>query len=688
MSLYDKYSIIENHLKDENIKIITSKIENYFENYLSSDIKVLVPEYIEQSIYFNKINLGDLKINIQLSIKNYLIQRRNNFRIFIKKEKLELSDITKFLKNFISKIQYINNIINIDHELIKYTYSMLNNLIISDSIILIFIEEQVITFNKDIKELLLFIKKLDCICFDNMFIKTIKLFGGMYKKKIINNESLPIPINYRRLQKLNNTIKYYHTINIFYYTFIKETSELNFTIFKLILEDLIEIIKNNSLEEIEYTFTKNCYFLINIKNYNFDEKQSLITNIADELIIRCSTANTLNDIKIILKFGKFSSEILKTKVYNKYPLFIAKMSQTIINFFKPDENEHKVIHFINNFINESIINRNRYDAVTAVISSHELNNFDLFINSYYDLLVKRLTNNLSLKASEFEYIINIEKEMITYLTKIKKTSLIYKVNKVINDIYTSYYENLEFNNLSNKLLSTNISVITTSYNNWTINQSEGLVDHNIIDQLKDTQFGKYLKYYELYYIEKYNNHRIINWFLHFGEISITYLDQPLKMLPIQFIIVEMFSKVDEILIHEIINSKLLINYSDKFKTDILNSIISSGLLIINDQKVILSKSNSIKNDLIEIFLNTSDYPNIWEKQKETELAHSRNEIINTVINHILKTCSKSKSELYSIVNKEIKLFKLDEELFEKSLKYLIEMDYIILNDKNEYEKLF
>jgi len=160
------------------------------------------------------------------------------------------------------------------------------------------------------------------------------------------------------------------------------------------------------------------------------------------------------------------------------------------------------------------------------------------------------------------------------------------------------------------------------------------------------------------------------------------------MLPIQFIMVEMFTDIDEMSINEIINSTLLINYSEKFKTDILNSIISSGLFITNDQTVILSKNKSIKNDLIEIFLNTSEYPNIWEKQKEIEFVYSRIDIINTVIIHILKTCSKSKLELYCIVKKEITLFKLDEELFDKSLKYLIEMDYIILNEKNEYEKLF
>ena len=231
-------------------------------------------------------------------------------------------------------------------------------------------------------------------------------------------------------------------------------------------------------------------------------------------------------------------------------------------------------------------------------------------------------------------------------------------------------------------------MITTSYNNWNINQSEGLIDTKILEQIKDTQLGKYLKYYQLYYTGIHDNKRIINWFPHFGEISITYLDQTLLMLPIQFIIVEMFNEVDQLPFQDIINSKILVNYSEKFKTEIINSIIISGLFIMEDDNIILSKSIDIKNNLIEIFLNTSGFPQIWEQLKEQELAHSRDEIINTVINHTLKTCSKEKSELFSLVKKSIKLFKLEDDLFDKSLKYLIEMDYIKLNDLDEYEKIF
>jgi len=682
-------SIIENHLINEDNKIVTSKIENYFENFISSDIKVLLPDYIEQCLYFKKINIEDLKINIQSFIKNYLIQRRNNIRSFIKKESINLSDITSFLKNFILKIQYINNLLKIDHLLIKNSNSLLNNLIISDSIILIYIEDQVISFNKDIKDFLLFIKKLDYICYENMYGKTIKLFGNIYKKKIINSEDIPIPINYRRLQKLNNTIKYYHSINN-YYGFIKENIiELNLPIFKIILENLIDIIKNNSLEEIEYALVSNWTYIISIKKYHFEEKEDLLNVISSEIIDRCSKLNSIKDVETILKFGKFSSELIRTTFYDKYNVFIAKMSQSIINFFKPDQDEVKVINFINNFIDNSINNYQKNDAITAIVTTNILSNIDIFVNSYYDLLIKRLTNKLSLSVCEFEKYINIEKDVVTFIIKIKNHVLLYKLNKVINDTFESYYENNIFNNLSGKLLKTNISVLTTSYNNWLINQTEGIMGSRTTDIILHTELGKYLKYYELYYVDKYKGDRILNWFPHFGEINITYLDQKFKMLPIHFIIIEMFTDVDEIKINDIINSKLLINYSEKFKTDILNSIIISGLLIIKDDFVVISKNLNITNyNLIDIFMNTSDYPNIWEQTKENELIHSREEITNCVINHILKTISITKSELFELTKKEIIIFKLNDEIFEKSLKYLIDMDYIILNEKSLYEKLF
>jgi hypothetical protein len=72
------------------------------------------------------------------------------------------------------------------------------------------------------------------------------------------------------------------------------------------------------------------------------------------------------------------------------------------------------------------------------------------------------------------------------------------------------------------------------------------------ERVSTEELGKYLKYYELYYVEKYKKERILNWFPHFGEINITYLDKNFKMLPIQFMIVEMFTNIDEININRYI----------------------------------------------------------------------------------------------------------------------------------------
>jgi len=515
-----------------------------------------------------------------------------------------------------------------------------------------------------------------------------------------------------------------------YYKFIKDESNLIcYPICELILEELIEIIKHNSLHEIEYTINNVWKYILEIIFYDLDHKETLLASVSNEIINRCSgIVTSIKEIESKINISKYlstfdivrfsgnikSSKQLKinTQVkehrekvanflpsfkdssYDKYNIFVTNMSKSIINYFKPDENETKVINFINNLINTAILNNNIENVKTIILVTNSLINIDIFINNYYDLLVKRLTNKMSLTSmSDFEIYIQNEREVVfTILSKIilknKITEdVLYKINKVINDTELSFNENINFSKLSNKLLNTKLSVITTSFENWNINQTEGIIDSKMVDAIKETQIGKCLKYYDLYYTEKYKKQRIINWFPHFGEINITYLNQKFKMLPIQFMILEMFNNVEQLPLQQIINSKILSNYSEKFKTDIINSMIISGLFIMVNENIILSQSKNIKNDLIEIFLNTSDYPNIWEQMKQKELTYSRDEIVNTVINHTLKTLSKSKSDLFILIKDKIKLFKLEEEIYTKSLKYLVEMDYIKLNDNDEYEKI-
>ena len=163
------------------------------------------------------------------------------------------------------------------------------------------------------------------------------------------------------------------------------------------------------------------------------------------------------------------------------------------------------------------------------------------------------------------------------------------------------------------------------------------------------------------------------------------------MLPIHFMVVECFSLFETLPIYHIINSNFFFNYTDKFKKDIINSLVISKLFKIENDNLILSTTGTFQNNIIDIFISNSDYTEIWAEQRNHELIHSRHEIIATNINHLLKLKGPlSHADLLEHVNSLCKnIFELDVSTFDKTLSNMIEMDYIQLNTTmNTYEKLF
>ena len=141
-------------------------------------------------------------------------------------------------------------------------------------------------------------------------------------------------------------------------------------------------------------------------------------------------------------------------------------------------------------------------------------------------------------------------------------------------------------------------------------------------------------------------------------------------------VVEMFNNVNSVDLDNVQNAIFFSNYSHKFRNDIIGSLISSGMFRLesiyglnsgkNDRTImvlqscfaqldnrVLLNSNTINNNFIEIFLNTSDYKNIWENNRREEIVHTREEITSTVINHLLKINSKPLfyDELFTFVKK-------------------------------------
>jgi hypothetical protein len=307
MSLNDKFGIIENHIQKNDNKNLSNQVENYFENYLNSDIKILIPDYINQLIWFKGITLENFTVNIDSYVKNYLISRRNNMRSFIKKDSFSLTNLNKFIKNFISKLEYLNSIIkSTEYNVIKEGIKQLINLIISDSFILLFIEEQIITFNInvqfDVEYLLTLTKNFSKYDNHETYEKMLKIVSNILKKQAVNIKELPLPENIKRIQKLIQTLNYVSAIKK-YFKFVNEDIKLFISpICYLIIEYLNDIIKNNSLYEIEFVFQK---IWSDIKKTiifsNIEEKEENIKTISNEIISLVNKTLVVNDINKTLQ---------------------------------------------------------------------------------------------------------------------------------------------------------------------------------------------------------------------------------------------------------------------------------------------------------------------------------------------------------------------------------------------------
>jgi hypothetical protein len=654
MSLIDKYNIIENHVIDKNK--VSTKLENYFENYLESDIKVFIPDYINQIIYFERDNINIDFLGNQ--IEKLLIQRRNNIRNLIKKENFELSGLNKFIKLFIKKLEYINNLFN-KSNIVVTSIDNLSKLIISDSIIMMFIEQEIITFDDKnythIETLINLIKSLNK--YDSLILTNfLRLFCNIFNRQMSIEVDIPLSQNLKIINKFYDSIKYYKKIQE-YYSFIKlELSALDKDIKDIIIKNFCDVIKNNTLTEVEFVMN-NIWSEFNTLIFNNNINENIINNIIILINKNLNTEN-LNKIINIITYLSISSDDKN---------FI---NQKIINLLTKNNMNEAILYNLDLYIREN--KENELSSIISIIN--QLKDKDIFINKNHELLIKRLLENFSKPQPEFNTYIKFESHILDKMNKFFGNNLLYKSRKVIDDIVQSY-EN-------NKL--ENCDIITTTYNIWDINQTEGMLSHDTIND--NTVLGTYMKKYQDYYLSKYKN-RIINWLPHFGEVNITYLDQKLKMLPIQFIVVEMFNNTNRILIQDIINSKVLINYTPKFRNDIIGSLVLSGLFSMSNNYLVLSMSGKFKEDLIQVFFNNSDYAIICDEKRNDDLVHTREEITKTNINKILKTNTLSFDELFNTTKNAINVFELDNNIFTKSIDNMINMDYIKFeNDK--YIRLF
>jgi hypothetical protein len=694
--LYDKFNIINNINNQYDIDQIYSQIENNLENLLINDLHTIPPDEIKHYIQYCILNKIDIKNKINDILTNFLIKRRNNIKIFINKNRFSINNLNEFLESYINKIRYLNEFINYDNFIETSLNLIIDNIILDKSIINV-IEYNIINFNSqnlsDIKSLLYILKQNIS---NDIFNNILLIIGNIYIKNFINNTNEPPINNYlKQIFKLKSLIKYNYKINNYFNNICEDNI--------ITREDINIIIKN-----INIMIMENLLNIIKVSDINnLDNILNNLSNIIDTSLLLYGTEDIINEINNEL------INIFNNSVNNINYEIICKLFNIVsnVNIFFPNNSIDILKNKINNIIENTNVN-NIYIYIAQLILSFEMNKVidilntlmnvsdkNKFIDKYDYYVSVRLLNYL-VNVENFEKYIEME---LYILEHIKSKIDDIKVNKMIHDIKLSheninYFRNYfllnECKNDVEKLCDISyidkLIVSSISYNNWNIDENEisiSLVnyeDTSVFNTTNLTKFEKILKLYEYFYHKIYSTKRCLYYYLHFGEIDITYLNKRIIMLPIQYMILELFENEDSINIDDILNKYYLSQYNNKFKNNVINSLITSKLLICNNNMLSLTTKDNFDTDLIQILSNMTD-ENIYNN--DNTFVISQIEVICTLINHNLKKENMSYQTLLNTIKNNFNLFEITNELYDKALNYMCKMDYIILNDEL-YEKLY
>ena len=637
---------IFNQYDDMNIvSLLDGYIKNIFESgtITVSDITVILSQYPQLchlNIFENNVKSYLKSINKEIKAKvktgHFTIVALNDFL-------LEFHNKISFLLNILIDKSYINNIINfVIKELFKN--------IITDSIIKTYIENVILNFQykSDLHKLfemfnnfsLLYAEKTELLE-KKLWLKSI---SNMYISSL-NTDILPIPQDLQRLQNFYNLILYYHKISNYLNFINDDLSVIIKTISNKIIDDFIEIIKKNSFEDIYTVLNENVLSLIT--------KDQYMTILRPELIMLINKTNNDNFI-IILK--------IMSKINNVFDNIFQSYKNNI-NFFLNDKIIDK--SYYPNFIKELnvFIKDNQESQFTffSIIINY-LPDYDLLFKLYYESFCQRVFCN---EIHEYD----------TRFIKIhtnKTNTWCNKMRKIINDKKLS----------KQNILYTSMNSLPINYNDFV--KLESLISGNIYESLQSTFIYEICKTNEKLIITNKSQEMCI--LLHYGEIKIDYNDKEIILLPIQYVILELFQNIDELNIDTIMNKEFFSHYSEKFKKDIILSFQNSELFKMKDNKLILSKSIKTDINLIEIFLSNNEYFDV-SKVIEEEFVHDRIDIVKTLINHNIKLKPLSYQDLFTSCASQNKVFTLEDDIFKKAIEYMIEHDYIELKE-DLYHKLF
>ena len=688
----DKFAIIQNDISNLSNDELISKLDNYFENlFLNSNQRVFHIDLIIQIIRFRKdIDVSEI---ILRHLDNYLKEKKISIRNSIKKGNFEIdSGLNSLIKNYFDKINICYSFISDNQKIMSYGLSQLYHKIITDPSLLTFLTYEISSLEESninsIKKLTTVMKKISIV---NPDIKSYQWFLFLIASSIRTimdkniNKTYPISNeNYQQIINFKENLSLYQKVETFYSYIGNDIRIITNSIISILFDSFIKIMNSCSLLELYYLIEYNKNIFETIFKYDTDLNHQF-TNQLFVFIIRIEENKQINLKNFIKCFQTIHDLLLPSG-----------NSRDIINMHISDifsnENSQKLLL---DTININIITNKINDLSNILYFCSNIKNKDIFIEKYNHMLINRLI---------YKPNILIERKYYDVLQYIFGDKLLYKTNKILIDIECTIHDKENFIKLSDVIKKENkpyqdlngynydivniMNVITSSYNNWDANYSEGIIPNDFLKKYKNAYILLNMMYiYSEFYKLRYENKRKLNWYPHFGEIVFDFNGIEFKMLPIQFIILEHIYKVNKISKNDLINFQIFSGYNEHFKKSIVSSLLLGGIIILEDSNIkINSDISKITTNYIDLFFTSSGYADIWNIRREKELILSREEVLSTWINHFLKKESLEKIELMSKIKKSMDLFEFNIDFLDNVINDMITKDYIKYN-KEKLEKI-
>lgn len=665
-----------------DLNIISSnelKIISYFDSYIINNRYIYIPEYIIKILEtINENHIQDIINDINSIMESYIKKLRDVHRVKI--NNLTYNDYINLINNILYKINYLENTFsnykNKYNYLLKKNSLCLFNIIITDPIIFTHIYNKIFTLSE--QQHIIYIVKIVKNIQETIgnthiypfFINAIKKINMCNIHLKLNEIISPLPESLNNLNKLNMILKNLNYIhNLFSFdNSVENMKELIVNNIEILLNTIYDIVCDKDIDIINYIIT-NLYDQINKFTLYYSHNNSkillLISNKILEITNTFTDSDYNNKLNILLSIQIF---------FQNYNHFKVKIKHTLSLYINEQD---KLINFIDNNINN-----NRIPLLLIIIKMFQCYkkvDYDIFINKYTEKLTNRLIIYINLSPLEFKRKIENEKIVCDKLNIVIQDKICNKIKKVIDDTIFSYNLNSQINN--------KIKTITTSYNKWGINQTDGLISADMLYNYKSIICDK-LKVYHVVF-NKDNKDKTIVWLPHYGQIKCEYLRHTFIMLPIHYMILEQFDEITEHPLEYIYNLNILYNYSLTIKENIINTLVLSKLLLLNNNKLILSQDETVKynTDIISLYLQFNN-DKILEQNIDNDIICNRIEIINANINSILKLKTLTKEELYICLQDKIKLFTITSEIYDKSLEFMLTHEYIKLEHNNYFKIIY